>query len=206
MIKNNLFIILPIALVLDLLIPFLLAPFYKGYNHLTQVMSVLGNDKAPLHTVYNVWLILLGVILIINNFQIYKFISKYSTILAIFLFIGIFIYAMGGCILSGIFSVGETKNLSTFSAKVHGYGSVIGFMVLSLTPLLFALYGFKSERILFAVCSLICFILAIITFALFVMGDKPNYQYTFIAYEGLWQRLSLMFMYIPIGSCFILEN
>ena len=27
------------------------------------------------------------------------------------------------CILSGIFSVGETKSLETLSAKIHGYGS-----------------------------------------------------------------------------------
>ena len=51
MMKNNIMLILPIALILDLLIPFFLAPTYKGYNHLTQVMSVLGNSKAPLHNV-----------------------------------------------------------------------------------------------------------------------------------------------------------
>lgn len=43
MIKNYLSHFLPVLLALDLIIPFLLAPFYKDYNHLTQVMSVLGN-------------------------------------------------------------------------------------------------------------------------------------------------------------------
>lgn len=46
MIKNYLSHFLPVLLALDLIIPFLLAPFYKDYNHLTQVMSVLGNSKA----------------------------------------------------------------------------------------------------------------------------------------------------------------
>ena len=54
-------IILPIVLILDLVIPFILAPSYKGYNHLTQVMSVLGNSKAPFHNVYNMWLIVFGI-------------------------------------------------------------------------------------------------------------------------------------------------
>ena len=40
MIKNYLSHFLPVLLALDLIIPFLLAPFYKDYNHLTQVMSV----------------------------------------------------------------------------------------------------------------------------------------------------------------------
>ena len=55
MIKNYLSHFLPVLLALDLIIPFLLAPFYKDYNHLTQVMSVLGNSKAPLHLIYNIW-------------------------------------------------------------------------------------------------------------------------------------------------------
>lgn len=203
--KNNILNILPIALFLDLLIPFLLAPSYKGYHSFTQVMSVLGNTKAPLHTIYNVWLVILGVTLIINSFAIYRVISRHSTILAVLICIILLIYAIGGCILSGIFSVGETKSLVTFSEKVHGYGSVIGFMVLTLTPLLLALYGFKIGRNAFAVCSLLCFLLAIITFTLFIMADKPVYQNTIIAYEGLWQRLSLMFMYIPIACINIVK-
>ena len=31
------------------------------------------------------------------------------------------------------------------------------------------------------------------------MADKPNYKGTIIAFEGLWQRLSLLFMYCPIA-------
>lgn len=143
--KNNMLNILPFALLLDLLIPFLLAPAYKGYNHLTQVMSALGNAKAPLHAVYNAWLIVLGIVLIINNFIIYKVVSKHSTFLGVLLFIAI---------------------------------------------------------LNFAVCSLVCFILAVIFFTLFIMADKPNFQNTIIAYEGLWQRLSLMFMYIPIACMY----
>ena len=45
MIKNYLSHFFPVLLALDLIIPFLLAPFYKDYNHLTQVMSVLGIQK-----------------------------------------------------------------------------------------------------------------------------------------------------------------
>ena len=72
MMKNNIMLILPIALILDLLIPFFLAPTYKGYNHLTQVMSVLGNSKAPLHNVYNTRLVVFGIILVVFNFKIYS--------------------------------------------------------------------------------------------------------------------------------------
>jgi hypothetical protein len=31
------------------------------------------------------------------------------------------------------------------------------------------------------------------------MTDKSQLQYTIIANEGIWQRLSLLFMYVPFG-------
>ena len=120
--KNSIMTILPIVFILDLLIPFILAPAYKGYNHLIQVMSVLGNSKAPLHIIYNAWLVVFGITLIVIDFNI----------------------------------------------------------------------G--------------CFILAILCFSCFVMGDKPNYKNTVLAFEGLWQRLSLLFMYLPLGCLILLEK
>lgn len=39
---------------LDLLLPFLLAPFYPGYSHRRQVMSVLGSPESPARWVYRV--------------------------------------------------------------------------------------------------------------------------------------------------------
>ena len=86
MMKNNIMIILPIVLILDLVIPFILAPSYKGYNHLTQVMSVLGNSKAPFHNVYNMWLIVFGITLAVIDFKIYAIISESSKLIAVILF------------------------------------------------------------------------------------------------------------------------
>ena len=73
MIKNYLSHFLPVLLALDLIIPLLLAPFYKDYNHLTQVMSVLGNSKAPLHSIYNIWLVAFGVAILLK-------ITRFSTV------------------------------------------------------------------------------------------------------------------------------
>lgn len=196
--KNNLSNILPFLLIADLIIPFLLAPTYKGYNHLTQVMSVLGNSKAPLHLIYNIWLVVFGVAILISTLQLYPTVAKVSSIISIVLFSVIIIYAIGGCILSGIFSVGETKSLETLPAKIHGYGSVIGFLLLTFAPLFIGLYFCKIPNSLLGTLSLVCFILAIAFFALFVMADKSTYKGTIVALEGLWQRLSLLSMYLPI--------
>ena len=31
------------------------------------------------------------------------------------------------------------------------------------------------------------------------MSDKPEFSNTIIVNEGLWQRLNILFMYIPLG-------
>lgn len=204
--KNNFSNILPFLLFADLIIPFLLAPTYKGYNHLTQVMSVLGNSKAPLHLIYNIWLVVFGIAILISALQLYPTIAQVSNSISIMLFSVIVIYALGGCILSGIFSVGETKSLETLSAKIHGCGSVIGFLLLTFAPLFVGLYFFKVSNRLLGILSLICFIFCNSFFALFVMADKPNYRGTIIAFEGLWQRLSLLSMYLPIAVLCIFQK
>lgn len=198
MINNNFLCYLPLFLVLDLIIPFLLAPTYKGYNHITQVMSVLGNQKAPLYLVYNIWLVLLGVIILMSSFQIYFVTVRSSKVVSIILTAIVAIYAIGGCILSGIFSVEETKSLETLSAKIHGYGSVVGFLLLTFAPLLIGIHFFKIQNWTFGILSLGCFVLTLIFFVLFVLADKPIYNGTFVASEGLWQRLSLVFMYLTL--------
>lgn len=192
-------IILPVFLATDLLLPFLLAPAYKGYNHLTQVMSVLGNQKAPLHSFYNAWLIALGILLLIASFRLYSAVAQVSPLLSALLCLVTIAYALGGCLLSGIFPVGETKSLDTISAQIHGYGSVIGFLLLTFAPLFIGWYFFKISNRFAGTASVLCFVLAILFFVLFVMADKPVFRGTVIAFEGLWQRLSLLFMYIPLG-------
>ena len=206
MMKNNIMLILPIALILDLLIPFFLAPTYKGYNHLTQVMSVLGNSKAPLHNVYNTWLVVFGIILVVFNFKIYSIVSESSRLIAVILFTVLLIYAIGGCILSGLFSVGEVKSLDTLSEKIHGYGSVIAFMCLTFATILIGVYAYKINDIKFLFFCVVCFIIAILCFSCFVMGDKPDYKNTLLAFEGLWQRLFLLFMYLPLGCLVLFEK
>ena len=93
----------------------------------------------------------------------------------------------------------ETKAMETLSAKIHGFGSVFGFLALTFAPLVVALFYFKGRQTGLALCALACFLLALVFFVLFVMADKPRFAHTVIAWEGLWQRLTLLFMYLPLA-------
>lgn len=86
--------ILPLLLAIDLLLPFLLAPTYAGYSHLTEVMSVLGNSKAPLHLIYNFWLVVFGVSLFICTVPLCADVAQSSRVISKLLFFVITVYAM----------------------------------------------------------------------------------------------------------------
>ena len=197
--KHTFYSLLPLFLLLDLVIPFLLATTCPGYRHTRQVMSVLGNRSAPFHTVYTLWLLFLGTAILLTCAQLCPLLWGRSGGLSLALAAILIIYALGGCILSGLFPVSETKAMETLSAKIHGFGSVFGFLALTFAPLVVALFYFKGRQTGLALCALTCFILALVFFVLFVMADKPRFAHTVIAWEGLWQRLTLLFMYLPLA-------
>jgi len=126
----------------------------------------------------------------------YAPVSKGLTITAI-VFIAAF--AVGACIFTCFFSVNESRDEVTTASKIHGAGSAVGFMLFLFVPLLTAILSFKSHDGLTCGISVACFVLSLLFFALFIMSDKEKFSKTVIANEGLWQRLNLLFMYLPLG-------
>jgi hypothetical membrane protein len=188
-----------IAIIGDFAIPYFLATFYKGYSHNLMVMSLLGNPNSPVRIFYNTWLIILGILLIFSSsivFSKYSLISKPLTIATVVL---ILIFAIGAGILSGIFSVNQSKEIITVESQIHGVGAVLGFMSMLFVPLFLAILSYKNNSNFEGMLFTICFIFAFVFFVFFIMADKPQFQSTFIKNEGLWQRLSLLSMYFPLG-------
>lgn len=109
------------------------------------------------------------------------------------------IFAIGAGISAGIFNVNETKEIETLASKIHGIGFALGFMALCFVPLILAVLSFKANERVDGVVCLISFVLTLLFFILFVMSDKPEFQKTVIACEGLWQRLTLLLMYVPLA-------
>ncbi|MFV3010529.1 DUF998 domain-containing protein [Clostridium botulinum] len=197
--------LLIIAIVGDFIVPYILAPFYKGYNHKTMVMSALGNPNSPVKIYYNMWLKILGILLIIGSISLYKQYSSVSRSLSRINFILMISFAIGAGILSGLFSVNESKEIKTIASKIHGIGSALGFMALLFVPLIISILSFKIKEEKTAIICLISFVFTLIFFSLFIMSDKLRFQNTIIANEGIWQRLSLLCMYIPFG-CIAIKN
>lgn len=187
------------AVVGEMVVPFALAPFYKGYKHSTMAISSLANSKSPVRLPFNLWMLLAGIFFIQALPAIYDTYHEISKPLTVATVLFLAVFAVGACIFTCFFSVNETKEIVTTASKIHGAGSAVGFMLLLLDPMFLAILSFKSEDRISGVISTVSFGLALVTFVLFIMADKPEFQETAIAKEGLWQRLNLLFMYLPFA-------
>lgn len=195
---NKIFnLVLLLTILGEFLLPWILKHFYKGYDSKTMVMSALGSPESPVRKIYNVWLIWLGVFLLITAVVWFGNIKKTSILLAVLTSVSIIVFAIGAGILAGIFSVNESKDVVTVASKIHGAGSAIGFMILLFFPLFNSITSFKTDDTVQGIVCILAFIFALVFFIFFIMGDKAELKNTVFAYEGLWERLTLFFMYIP---------
>ena len=188
-----------IAVIGDLLVSAILSLFYKEYNSLTMSISALGNPQSPVRSLFNIWMFIEGILYLIALPTIYAQYILASIWMTVLLIIFISVFAIGACIFTSFFCVNETKDIVTFSSKIHGVGSVIGFMLMLFVPLLIAVLSFDNEESITGWISIACLIMAIAFFVLFIMSDKEKFSNTIISYEGLWQRLNLIFMYLPLA-------
>ena len=187
-----------IAVVGEMLIPFFLAPLYKGYSHSTMAISALGSKGSPVRLLFNLWMLTAGVLFLLSIPGIYDVYGKASKALSIVTVVFLAIFAIGACIFTCFFSVNASKDVVTVASQIHGAGSAIGFMLMLFVPLLLAILSFKMGDKVTGIIGMVSFVLALAFFVLFVMADKPEFQNTVIAKEGLWQRLNLLFMYLPL--------
>lgn len=190
------FIILAV-LILDLLVPFIIAIPYEGYSHKKTVMSILGCKENPWSKYYNIWFVLSGSGFVYLGYYLYQIYKDTYNSFAIALFILVAIYGIGDLIISGFFPLNENREDVTIVTKIHGIGSAVGFTTMQFAPLILAIIQFKENQTALGISSVVFFVLSLISFVFFVMGEKPKFEDTFLGYTGLWQRVLCMFFYLP---------
>ena len=190
--------ILLLTIIGEFFLPWILRRYYDGYNSKTMAMSALGSPQSPVRVIYNTWLLWLGGFLTFVAITYFLTTRTDFPILSVLLLISMGTFAVGAGLTSGIFHVNENKEIVTTASKIHGIGAAIGFMALLFLPLLNGILAFKQDNIIFGVVCVISFILALSFFICFIIGDKEQFQNTMLGYEGVWERLTLLCMYIPL--------
>ncbi len=181
----------------EFIVPWILEQFYSEYNGKIMVMSALGSPQSPVRLIYNLWLVWIGGFLTYTAGTYFMSSRAKFPVLATLMLLSIGIFAVGAGLISGFFSVNESKEMITTASKIHGAGAAIGFMALLFFPLLNGIVSFKQKDIIEGIISISSFVLSLIFFACFVMGDKEQFQNTILKYEGLWERFTLFCLYVP---------
>jgi hypothetical membrane protein len=204
---NKWFVFTLIVCLMDCILPFILACFYPGYSHMNMVLSSLGSEQSPVRIVFNIWMACLGVSFIfigIHLFVTYKVLNPIASTILLIITIS---YAVFDCILSSLFSVGDSKEMITVGEKIHGYGSAIGCTLFVFAGLLAVILVWKRNPLVGKLLLVNC-VISFIVFVVFVAGENiPRDSkgiLKIMTYEGLWQRISFIFMYIPyVGLTFV---
>jgi hypothetical protein len=181
-------VILLLATLGDLFVPIIISVKYPGYNHLVDTISTLGTNESPVQKFQCVNLIAVGILFIV--FSVGQGLAFTQIIWSHRLFIlGIVLFGIG-TILAGIFPEDSKDIAETVSGKIHGIASGLGFIFLILNPL-WAIWiaEFKNLRQV----NITLFILAILTFGLFMASENINNG--ILRYTGLFQRLNLVILY-----------
>ncbi len=181
----------------EFFLPWLLKRFYRGYDSKKMVMSVLGSPESPVRHIYNGWLIWLGLFLSLTALVYFFELVKSFPAIAVLTLLSVGVFALGAGLLSGIFSVNESKDVVTAASKIHGAGAAIGFMTLLFFPLITAVAAFNQHETVYGAVCITAFLLSLAFFVMFIMGDKEQFRGTVLSYEGLWERLALFCMYVP---------
>ena len=184
-----------ITLLMDNLLPLVLARFYPNYTHKEMALSVLGSRQSPVKWIYNIWCIVSGVFFCIAPYALYR---ENNCGLAITIWILLAIYGIGCEIISGLCPLNENRQEEDIITRIHGGSSAIGFMALLVVPLLLALLQLQTTEFIIGLISLLCFVAAFMFFCFFVMGEKEKFSSTVLRYGGLWQRLVLISCYVPL--------
>ena len=184
-----------IILLVDCLLPLILAHFYPKYKHKEMALSVLGSRQSSVKWIYNSWCIISGVVFCIAPYSIHQE-NRGGLTTAIWVLLAI--YGIGCEIISGICPLNESRQDEDIITKIHGGTSAIGFMTLLVAPLLLAIMQFQTSNIIVGVISLVSFVTAFVFFCFFIMGEKEKFANTVLRYGGLWQRLVLSSCYIPL--------
>lgn len=184
-----------VVMILDNVLPIILAEFYNGFNYKEMALSLLGCNQSPVKLIYNCWCIFSGLVFCIAGYTVH---FAFHNKLSIAIFVLLILYGFGCEVLSGFFPLNEKREDENTSTKIHGIGSVIGFTALLFVPLLLGITSFYNNLISLGILSVICFAIAFILFCFFVMGEKDKFKNTVLRFGGLWQRLVLLTCYLPL--------
>lgn len=177
----------------DFLTPYVLTFFYPGYHPLQQVISDLGEAGSPVEGAFGWASVVAGIFLLLSLPGLTTYLKRFaSTRISVLISCSLAIFAIGQCLLSGIFSVDRDAETLQFSMVIHQVGSALGNVGMLGFPLLVGLVAYKFNR------KRAYWFFFLFVFSLACASLNGYAQAQGLIYKGVYQRLSMIAMYLPI--------
>lgn len=191
------FYLMILVIVSELLLPVILGLFYPGYDQLSMLISAFGEDTSPTQLAFKIWVIIDGLLFLLAIPAFYQRFKTTSKTLTKWLAAMIAAFGIGDCIVTGIFDRSGSSSGISIEEIIHDYASGVGFVALLIgTGLLFKLHTLENNHLMVTTIPMI-FIISSLLMLLFALPRIPIIDQLHIPYRGLWQRLNLLFLYLP---------
>lgn len=191
------FYLLIVAVISELVLPFVLGRFVPGYNQVEMLISSFGENGVPTQLAFKVWEIINGTLFVLAAPAFYARFEHTSQPLAMWTAICIAIFGIGDCIITGLVDrAGSTKEVG-FASLLHNYASGAGFLGLLIGTFLLIWLFYLEQNHMMVITLIIIFVLSSFFMLLFATPKIPIVNSFHVAYRGLWQRLNLLFLYLP---------
>lgn len=160
------------------------------------LISDFGEKNSPVQPYFKAWQLFDGLLIWTTVPSFYARFKATSASLAGLLSLSLVIYALGDCIFSALFDRTLAPGFS-LEEEIHDYGSGVAFVALLIgTFLLIKLYSLESNTRLVKL-FLVLFAFSTLFMILYAAPRIPFIKTLQIPDRGLWQRLNLLFLYLP---------
>lgn len=191
------FYLLIIAVISELVLPFVLGRYIKGFSQIEMLISNFGETGMPTKMAFKIWEIINGCLFILAAPAFYARFEHTSQPLAMWTAICIAIFGLGDCIITGLVDRANSTAEVGFTSLLHNYASGAGFVALLIGTFLLIWLFYLEHNIGMVIAFIIIFILSSIFMFLFAMPKIPIINAFQVSHRGLWQRLNLLFLYLP---------
>ena len=172
-------------------LPYVLGPSVPGYDPLRQVVSDLGSVGSPVKSIFEQGSIVTGSLLLLALPGIWQLTAGTERRQRQLLLAGLALFAVGDCIFTGVFKTDHSASGLTVVTVIHGGASGAGIIGMLAVPLLLSAMAKAQRNSVWRKVFLLLFAACLLT-SLF-NGVSQGLHFT---YKGLWQRLSLVMLYL----------
>lgn len=188
------FYLLVITVISELVLPFVLGSYINGYSQTKMLISSFGQDGMATQWAFKIWEIFDGILFVLAAPAFYARFNSTSHPLALWTAIGLAVFGVGDCIITGLANMDKNEKELGLIGQLHNYASGIGVAGLLIgTFLLIWLFYLERNYSVVWLFSILLFISCFFSF----LSSVPRLPNGPILHRGLWQRLNLLFSYLP---------